>query len=152
MPFTIQHNGENTNCRYCHEKGHTIVVCPTLLAKKARTSRLLLEKYDVRGLPPMPTLLQPLVMPTPKENKNKNKNKQEKEVIKMKLENRFDSLMCYSSEDEDDDESSRSSISEDDDESISKNMQAIRITGHKRPDMMSWADLCESDYETDEEY
>ena len=45
-------------CRYCHEKGHTIGKCPIL--KKRKDPR---QKYDVSGLPPMPTKLRPLVMP-----------------------------------------------------------------------------------------
>ena len=45
-------------CRYCHEKGHTMGQCPIL--KKRKVPR---QKYDVSGLPPMPTKLRPLVMP-----------------------------------------------------------------------------------------
>jgi len=52
-------------CRYCHEKGHTPSGCPVLKRKK-RTANEALKKYDVSGLPPMPTVLRPLVMPTSK--------------------------------------------------------------------------------------
>jgi hypothetical protein len=52
-------------CRYCHEKGHTPSGCPVLKRKK-RAANEALKKYDVSGLPPMPTVLRPLVMPTSK--------------------------------------------------------------------------------------
>jgi hypothetical protein len=52
-------------CRYCHEKGHTPSGCPVLKRKK-RAANEALKKYDVTGLPPMPTVLRPLVMPTSK--------------------------------------------------------------------------------------
>jgi len=53
--------GGVTLCCFCHEKGHTTSICPTL--KKRRDSMDPREKYDVSGLPPMPAKLQPLVMP-----------------------------------------------------------------------------------------
>ena len=46
-------------CRYCHEKGHTPSGCPVLKRKK-RAANEALKKYDVSGLPPMPTVLRPL--------------------------------------------------------------------------------------------
>ena len=52
-------------CRYCHEKGHTPSGCPVLKRKK-RAANEALKKYDVSGLPPMPTVLRPLMMPTSK--------------------------------------------------------------------------------------
>jgi len=52
-------------CRYCHEKGHTPSGCPVLKRKK-RAANEALKKYDVSGLPPMPTVLRPLVMPASK--------------------------------------------------------------------------------------
>ena len=51
----------STECRYCHEMGHALTGCPVLKRKNE-----MLKKYAVSGLPPMPTLLRPLVMPTAK--------------------------------------------------------------------------------------
>ena len=64
-------------CRYCHEKGHTMGQCPILKKRKDPRQKYDVsglppmptkrmdprQKYDVSGLPPMPTKLRPLVMP-----------------------------------------------------------------------------------------
>ena len=58
-------------CRYCHQLGHTPVKCPVLMNKNNKnnkTKRSITtvdpkQLYDVSELPPMPTVLMPLVMP-----------------------------------------------------------------------------------------
>jgi hypothetical protein len=110
-------------CRYCHEKGHTMSQCPIL--KKRKDPR---QKYDVSGLPPMPTKLRPLVMPV-----------SGVEAITATLAAGV-KLADFETNSQDD-------LSEDEcDMTIAVMRQGENDTKRK----FNWADLCDSDVEDDE--
>ena len=117
-------------CRYCHEKGHTMGQCPIL--KKRKVPR---QKYDVSGLPPVPTKLRPLVMP-----------------VRSGVEANTETLAAARSvwagvKLADFETNSQDDLSEDEcDMTIAVMRQGENDTKRK----FNWADLCDSDVEDDE--
>ena len=110
-------------CRYCHEKGHTVSRCPVLANKK---KRMQYNQYCVpvplAPLPPLPPP-PPLVMPVPK------KEVQVEEKVQVEEEVQVEEKVQVEEED------------------------TTTVLGKKRKmftPKMSWADMCDSDVEDDE--
>ena len=135
-------------CRYCHEKGHTMGQCPILKKRQRMDPR---EKYDVSGLPPMPAELRPLVMPVrglppmPAELRplvvpvrGLPNNVSEALTIAFQGLKIADGDTISHNEASDDDE--------EDDITIAVMRQGENDTKRK----FNWADLCDSDVEDDE--
>ena len=133
-------------CRYCHEKGHTMGQCPILKKRKVRMDPrqkydvsglppMPRQKYDVSGLPPMPTKLRPLVMP-----------------VRSGVEANTETLAAARSvwagvKLADFETNSQDDLSEDEcDMTIAVMRQGENDTKRK----FNWADLCDSDVEDDE--
>lgn len=123
-------------CRYCHEKGHTMGQCPILKKRKVPRQRMdPRQKYDVSGLPPMPTKLRPLVMP-----------------VRSGVEANTETLAAARSvwagvKLADFETNSQDDLSEDEcDMTIAVMRQGENDTKRK----FNWADLCDSDVEDDE--
>ena len=135
-------------CRYCHEKGHTMGQCPILKKRKDPRQKYDVsglppmptkrmdprQKYDVSGLPPMPSKLRPLVMPV-----------SGVEAITETLVAARSVWMGVKLADFE--TNSQDDLSEDEcDMTIAVMRQGENDTKRK----FNWADLCDSDVEDDE--
>ena len=111
-------------CRYCHEKGHTVSRCPVLANKKRmqHNNNQYCVPVPLASLPPLPPP-PPLVMPVKINTQNRNVPEKEKQhEDKAQVEDKVQL------------------------EDKAKILGKRKIFTPK----MSWADMCDSDVEDDE--
>ena len=125
--------GGVTLCCFCHEKGHTTSICPTL--KKRRDSMDPREKYDVSGLPPMPAKLQPLAMPLRGVQTKTLERTYDMEALTIAVQGLKIADYETISHDEDEDDMT---------------IVEMRQGENDRKLKFNWADQCDSDVDDDE--